>query len=253
MLHDRRIEPTVPGASAVAALFVNAFDRDLPRVALPRPEIHLVARFGPETQDGPDVHVLGVGERVRRKLIRRGQRMVMARLRLGAHAEVLTVPATAVAGRVVALDALWGDAAVRRLRECLASARNLTEAANVLERAIADRATRFEDHDAIRANLVRAAAARLPSAPVASVAEALAVSERHLRRVFRETVGVGPKTFARLARFHRAVSAASATNDASWARIAADAGYFDQAHLIAEFRAIAGVTPRALLRELRGR
>ena len=29
--------------------------------------------------------------------------------------------------------------------------------------------------------------------------------------------------------------------------IAATAGYYDQAHLIAEFRAIAGVTPRALL------
>ena len=177
--------------------------------------------------------------------------MVMARLRLGAHEAVLTAPAAAVVGRIVALDALWGAAAVRRLRERLACGRNLTEAANVLERAIADRAMKSDDHDELRANLVRAAAARLPSARVASVAEALAVSERHLRRVFRETVGVGPKTFARLARFHRAIGAA--TSDASWASIAADAGYFDQAHLIAEFRAIAGVTPRALLREMRGR
>jgi transcriptional regulator GlxA family with amidase domain len=36
----------------------------------------------------------------------------------------------------------------------------------------------------------------------------------------------------------------------SWAAIAAATGYYDQAHLIEEFRAIAGVTPRVLLSEL---
>ena len=85
-----------------------------------------------------------------------------------------------------------------------------------------------------------------------AVAVDLGVSERHLRRVFRETVGVSPKAFAKLARFHRALRAAR--EDAS--RELGDAspphaGYYDQAHLIAEFRAIAGVTPRALLGELR--
>jgi AraC-like DNA-binding protein len=61
---------------------------------------------------------------------------------------------------------------------------------------------------------------------------------------------VGPKAFARLARFHRALSAARDDRHASWARIAAATGYYDQAHLIDEFRTIAGVTPRALLGEL---
>ena len=84
-----------------------------------------------------------------------------------------------------------------------------------------------------------------------AVAVDLGVSERHLRRVFRETVGVSPKAFAKLTRFHRALRAARESAHASWASIAAAAGYYDQAHLIAEFRAIAGVTPRALLGELR--
>ena len=79
------------------------------------------------------------------------------------------------------------------------------------------------------------------------------MSERHLRRVFRETVGVSPKTFAKLTRFHRgALRGAREEGHASWASIAAAAGYYDQAHLIAECRAIAGVTPQALLGELRG-
>jgi AraC-like DNA-binding protein len=86
---------------------------------------------------------------------------------------------------------------------------------------------------------------------VSEVADHLGVSERHRRRVFREAVGVSPKAFARLRRFQRAVRAAREDGAASWASIAAGAGYYDQAHLITEFRAIAGVTPRVLLGELR--
>ena len=84
-----------------------------------------------------------------------------------------------------------------------------------------------------------------------AVAVDLGVSERHLRRVFRENVGVSPKAFAKLMRFRCALRAANEDTHASWASIAAAAGYYDQAHLIAEFRAIAGVTPSALLGELR--
>jgi AraC-like DNA-binding protein len=86
---------------------------------------------------------------------------------------------------------------------------------------------------------------------VSEVATVLRVSERNLRRVFRDTVGVGPKTFARLERFRRAVDAARAQEAPSWAVIALDVGYYDQAHLIADFRAIAGATPQALLGEIR--
>jgi AraC-like DNA-binding protein len=84
---------------------------------------------------------------------------------------------------------------------------------------------------------------------VGGVAVQLGVSERSLRRSFGEAVGMSPKAFAKLARFHRALRAAR--EHGSWARIAAGAGYYDQAHLIADFRAIAGVTPRALLGEVR--
>lgn len=85
---------------------------------------------------------------------------------------------------------------------------------------------------------------------MATVAGDLGVSERQLRRVFREEAGLSPKTFAKLTRFHRALSVASEEGETSWASIAAAVGYYDQAHLIAEFRAIAGTTPRALLAEL---
>jgi AraC-like DNA-binding protein len=232
---------------AVAALF--AVEREGRGLAMPRPEVQVVARLGAAVPGGVDAHAMGVRHRVLRKLLHRGHRAVTARLRLGATESVLGVPASALAGRVVALADLWGHAAAGRLLERLASARDLQAAAAILQSAISDRVPQADPP--VGARLALAAAGRLSRASVNAVAGDLGVSARHLRRVFRETVGTSPKTFARLERFRRAVRAARAGRHAGWASIAADAGYYDQAHLIADFRAIAGVTPQAFLDELR--
>jgi AraC-like DNA-binding protein len=244
--HLNRVAPKASAACAVAALFVDEYDRDLPRIAIPRPAVQIVVRFGPSARDGLDVHAFGAQRRVRRKLIRAGQRAVMATLHPGTSKAVLGVAADAIAGQVIELDDLWGRAATQRLLDQLATTRVTSEAAEVLESAIAARAVTSGSN-----RLVLEAAERLTSAGVNIVATDLGVSERHLRRVFREAVGVSPKEFARLVRFNRALRAAHEDDGESWASIAAAAGYYDQAHLIGEFHSISGVTPRALLSELR--
>ena len=196
------------------------------------------------------MHAFGVRQTVQRKVLRRGQRTVTARLGLGASEAVLGVPALAMAGRAVALEDLWGQAATERLCARLAEARDTAHAAAVLVSALAERLATSHGRKP-HAELALAAAGKLGSATVSAVAADLGVSERQLRRVFDETVGLSPKTFAKLARFRRALDAAGAAPNASWASIAAAAGYYDQSHLIGEFRAIAGVTPRVLQSELR--
>lgn len=242
------VTPGAATASAVAALLVNDCARDTLGVSIPRPEMQLIVRVGPTARRGLDVYAFGPRRRVHRKVIQGGQRTVTARLRLGAPEAVLGASALALAGRIVPLEELWGDAATRRLLDRLSGARETIEMATILEGAIAER---LAHGGRAGAHLALAAAERLATDSVNAVALGLGVSERHLRRVFRETVGVGPKAFAQLTRFHRALRAAREGGHASWASIAIAAGYYDQAHLIAEFRAIAGVTPRALLGELR--
>lgn len=76
---------------------------------------------------------------------------------------------------------------------------------------------------------------------VAALAGELGWSGRHLTDRFRAEVGLRPKEAARVIRFDRArrrVSPAIRLAD-----IAADAGYFDQAHLAREFHALAGCSP----------
>jgi methylphosphotriester-DNA--protein-cysteine methyltransferase len=78
---------------------------------------------------------------------------------------------------------------------------------------------------------------------VENVARVLGVTRQHLRRKFIERVGVGPKTFARVARFQRVLAETRRGQRPEWAGIAVDLGYADQSHLIAEFREFSGATP----------
>lgn len=79
--------------------------------------------------------------------------------------------------------------------------------------------------------------------PVGTVAERVGRSRRHLVARFREQVGLSPKTFARVVRFSRAVALIHGGERRSFVDIAHECGYFDQAHMIREFREFAGTTP----------
>ncbi len=77
---------------------------------------------------------------------------------------------------------------------------------------------------------------------VGSLAAETGITERQLERVFHEHVGPGPKTYARLLRFRHARR--SLRSGQSAAQTAVACGYFDQAHMIRDFRRFAGGTPR---------
>ena len=86
------------------------------------------------------------------------------------------------------------------------------------------------------------AAERHPSLRVAEASALTGLSARRLIASFRAEVGLTPKTYLRVRRFQAAMRLLDA-GDASGARIAADLGYFDQAHLVREFRSFTAMTP----------
>ena len=78
---------------------------------------------------------------------------------------------------------------------------------------------------------------------VETLAHALGSSARQLERRFRATIGLGPKLVCRIARIRNAMGLLPLRNGQSWSDIVYACGFYDQAHFIREFRAIAGVTP----------
>ena len=83
------------------------------------------------------------------------------------------------------------------------------------------------------------------------IAERLELSERHLRRRFRDRLGCSPKTYARHLRLTFATLAAEREEKPDWAQLAINAGFHDQAHMINDFRSTLGLTPLELHGERR--
>lgn len=87
------------------------------------------------------------------------------------------------------------------------------------------------------------------AASIQKVVNHLDACERTLRRRFKAETGVTPKIYARQLRLTRASALAEKEGRPNWARIAVQAGYHDQAHMIHEFRSMVHLTPGALHRE----
>jgi AraC-like DNA-binding protein len=84
---------------------------------------------------------------------------------------------------------------------------------------------------------------------VARLAERLGWSRKRLAARFSEEVGLPPKTVARIARFERARALAEGPLRPDWARVALACGYYDQSHLINDFRAFTGRTPETFFQD----
>lgn len=81
---------------------------------------------------------------------------------------------------------------------------------------------------------------------IAELRERTGLTKTRLATAFREQIGVTPKLYARIHRFRHALARLH-EGTGSLADLALDAGYYDQPHMNAEFRELAGLAPRDLL------
>jgi AraC-like DNA-binding protein len=85
---------------------------------------------------------------------------------------------------------------------------------------------------------------------LSEVANAAGLSARSWRRHFSTEIGVAPKRYLRMLRLRHAIALKRMRPPRSWTQIGLEAGYYDQSHLIAEFRSMCGSAPSDFIREL---
>ncbi len=222
---------------------------------LPDGAVRLVVHLGDGTPAGPAGGPQGsvaIGAAAAPVLLRwrGGSRMhsISVALHPGAASALLGVPAGELQGMAVPLEALWGrDFA--ELRERMVEQRDDGTRVAVLRAALAQRLARRESP----ANPCALQAAALLAASAGrmrprDVARTVGVGERRLQQIFGAEVGMSPKAWSRLARLHaclRALRGGPAVPH--WASLAVDGGFYDQAHLANEFKALCGLSPTEFL------
>lgn len=170
-------------------------------------------------------------------------------LRPGAASALLGVPAGELSGVAVPLEALWGSgfAGLReRMVEEPDDGRRVALLRAALEQRLARAVLPIHPGAAQAAALFAASAGRMRPR---EVARAVGLGERRLQQIFGAEVGMSPKAWSRLVRLHACLRALRKGPQApAWAALAADGGFYDQAHLANEFQALCGLSPTEFLR-----
>jgi len=73
--------------------------------------------------------------------------------------------------------------------------------------------------------------------------ERLGLSQRRFIELFRTQVGLTPKAYCRVRRFHNLLRVVHPLREVDWSQVALDSGYHDQSHFIHEFREFSGFSP----------
>lgn len=85
---------------------------------------------------------------------------------------------------------------------------------------------------------------------VKALAEKTGYSVRYIDRVFREVVGLGPKTFSQIVRFQKLLNLLHGSKRPHLTELADRCGYYDQSQCIRQFKTYTGTTPRAYCKML---
>ena len=214
---------------------------------LPDGGVHLIFNLGdpPAVPGSAGAAAVAAGARCEPNIIHVAGRVehVTVTLRPGGMAALLGVPATELARCDVPLDALWGRRAaeaLERLAETPPTAARAAAMQAVLLEMLAARAARPDPLAAEAVRMIRQARGRIR---VRALAAAVGIGERRLEQIFQRDVGLSPKAACRIARFRSTVSLLQREPHRAWSDLAYGCGYYDQSHLVNEFRALAGLAP----------
>lgn len=76
------------------------------------------------------------------------------------------------------------------------------------------------------------------------------LSLKQFERKCNERIGMNPKLFTRIIRFSKAYRLHESNPHLSWTQIAHESGYYDQMHMIKDFKTFAGVNPTVIEHQL---
>jgi len=149
--------------------------------------------------------------------------------------------------RIVPLHSLWPLDDVERLTTSLATVSMPDALAMLRDRLIAraDGGVDPRDFAHQATQLMRSTGGRVT---ITDLARTCGLSRQKFAREFAEATGMPPKLYARITRFQSLLHRLLTSDVSQWIDVSCEAGFYDQAHMINEFRELAGVSPTEFFR-----
>lgn len=165
----------------------------------------------------------------------------------GALFRLTGIPGQDLANQFIDAEVVFG-AEITRVNERLSSCSHYQEMIPLVEAfllTLISRAQRVPDRPIDR--IAQLLLQNPDVSAISTLADLACLSQRQFYRMFVTREGVSPKTFARIARFEKAMNLRNRFPDLDWLSIAVQLGYHDYQHLVRDFKEFTGVTPNAFL------
>ena len=152
------------------------------------------------------------------------------------------IPQHELADRMFYIESIFGRQGIE-LEEAINHARSFESRVAIFERFVLAKFSGYKITSNVCTHAAEYIGRKAGNAQVSDLAAKLNISERNLERKFRDEIGLSPKKFARIVRFQNVVRSIESAVYPDFPDIALTFGYFDQSHLIRDFREFSGQSP----------
>jgi len=238
MRHSRR-RPAADLACWIAHYWIIRWDlRGCPPYVaenLPHPNVHLIF-------ENESAQIAGVQTHKFSRLIEGKSHVFGVKFRAGGFRPFYKFPVSKLADRLIPARRVFGEG-LTAFEEVAFSSCGENEKVKAADAFFHARMPKADPAIALAGKLVD----RILHEPAIKTVEDLArragMGQRSLQRLFSDYVGASPKWVIRRYRLHELIEKFNSGGKLDWPQLALDLGYFDQAHLINDFKSIVGYSP----------
>lgn len=152
------------------------------------------------------------------------------------------IPMNELNGYNIGLDEL-NDPLFQELHRQVISEIDTKKCIQLIEDVLLKKLRNFKQHAFKRISAAIGHISQNSTVNTATIADIACLSSRQLNRVFSDYIGATPKEFMRVIRFQRALHYMQTTPDINFTQLAFCCGFYDQPHMIKEFKSLSGFTP----------
>lgn len=211
--------------------------------SLPHPNVHVI--FEPSRSV-----VAGVHTQIFSRVLEGQSQVFGVKFKPGGFRPFLEFGTSKLADRLVPVQRIFGED-VNALRDVVLSSKSENDKVQAANAFFQARMPQPDKKIALAGKLLEHIFLECGIKTVDDLADRTGIGKRSLQRLFNEYVGVSPKWVIRRYRLHELVERSNSGEELNWSQLALELGYFDQAHLINDFRSITGYSPTEYLHLIR--